>query len=81
MTSPTASAILAQVDATLRLIRSLSLSLSPNEIIEIRQGLAYAYDSIGVVLEERNLRVEGFTSVCEFGANSLDSIFTFSQHR
>lgn len=79
--TPVVSAIIQQLNAVLRLVTALSLSLTANEIIQIRQGLAYAYDYIGVVLEERNLRVEGVTSVCEFDTNLLYSMFTFLRRR
>ena len=76
--TPTSFAILRQLDATLQLITALSSSLTVTEIMEIRQGLARAYNGVGIVLE-RNLEIEGVTSVCEFRNNFLDPSLTLFQ--
>jgi len=73
------SAVLCQLNAMLQLIATLSPSLTPNEIMEIRRGLAHAYNSIGIVLEDRNLQAEGATPICEFGTKFLDSVLTLFQ--
>ena len=67
--TPTSSAILRQLDATLQLIMTLSTSLSVNELAEVRQGLLRASDSMRVVLEERVLSI-GVTYICEFRVDS-----------
>jgi len=77
----TAVAFLRQLDATLELIAAPSSSLTDSEITGIRQALAHAYTTLGVVLEERNLEIEGVTLVCKFGTNPLNSLFTFFHHR
>lgn len=80
MSSPyIGSAVLCQLNATLQLVATLSPSLTPSEIAEIRRSLARAYDSIGVVLEDRNLQAEGVTLIREFGTEFLDSVFTLFQ--
>ena len=80
MSSPyIGSAVLCQLNAMLQLVATLSPSLTPSEIAEIRRSLARAYNSIGVVLEDRNLQAEGVTLIREFGTEFLDSVFTLFQ--
>jgi len=66
--------LIFQVDAVLRLIETLSPSLSAEEITAIRRTLALAYESTGDILERRNLEIEGFTLVGEFRSHSLSSL-------
>ena len=56
-----ALAIVRQLNATLQLIEAMSPSLSISEIGEIRRGLARAFATMGVVVQERNLETEGIT--------------------
>lgn len=73
--TPTSTALLRQIDATLQLIMTLSMSLTTNEIAEVRQGLARAYDSMGAVLGDRILST-GLSYAREFIVIFIDSLFT-----
>ena len=75
----TAIAFIRQLGATLELIVAPESSLTVDEIVELRQALTFAYTSLGAVLEERNLRTEGLTLICEFGTRFLNTLFTFFQ--
>lgn len=44
--------------------------------MDIRQALARAYESLGVILEERNLETEGVTFAGEFHNCSLNFVLS-----
>jgi hypothetical protein len=46
-------AILRQLDAALQLVDALSSSLSIHQIMDVRQGLALSYETMGVILQLR----------------------------
>ena len=73
-------AILRQLDATLHLVEAFSPSLSTREITDIRQALTRAYESLGVILEERNLETEGVTFAGEFHNCSLNFVLSSLCH-
>jgi len=73
-TPPVAVALMFHLDSALHLIEVLSPSLSVDEIIAIRRGLAAACDTVGDILEQRNLEAEGITLVGEFCGRSLSPI-------
>ena len=64
-TVQTAVAFLRQLRTTLDLIAAPSSSLTIDEIVEIRKALIYASNSLGAVIEERNLEIDGVTLSCE----------------
>ena len=68
VTVPVSRAVLNQLDATLQLIETLSSSLSSRELLDARQALARAYDSMALVLDQRD---DVITFICEFGGRSL----------
>ena len=61
-------AVLSQLDATIQLIETSSSSLSSRELLDARQVLTRAYDSMGRVLDQRD---DVVTFICKFGGHSL----------
>ena len=61
--TPTTFAILQQLDATLRLVGTLSPSLSTYELVAARHALLQAYTAIGQVVVSRNLETEGIALI------------------
>ena len=79
--SSTASVILQQLEAALRLVETLSSSLTPLEIVAVRQNLLEAYVSMGQALASRNLEAEGITTIGESYNHSPDCPFTQVKNR
>ena len=78
--TPTANALLCQLEATLQLVMALAPSLTITELAGVHQTLARSYDSIGVVLEGRLLNT-GVSFACEFCTCLLNTLLTPFQHR
>ena len=69
--TPTICTILLQLDATLQLIATLSLSLTLNKLKGIHQGLTHTYTSVEVILVERYLGAQR-AAICKFHTNFLN---------
>ena len=73
MTTPSVvSAVLCQLDTTLRLVETMSPSLSAEEISSIRGALQRSYCTMGGALQSRNLAANGADIYHEFGKHPLN---------